>query len=78
MLSILDFIPPRVSRRFFASEEKEDWVREVEGELDVWGDGYLNRHLGYRMLELVVVRVLPEMGVKGVEELLRERIGDVV
>lgn len=71
-------IPPAISRRFFASEEKEEWVREVEGELDVWGDGYLNRHLGYRMLELVVVRVLPEVGVKSVSDLLRERIGDVV
>lgn len=46
--------------------------------MDVWGDGYLNRHLGYRMLELVVVRVLPEVGVKSVSDLLRERIGDVV
>ena len=29
------------------------------------------------MLELVVVRVLPEVGVKTARELLRERIGDV-
>ena len=49
----------------------------MEGELDIWGDGYLNKHLGYRMLELVIVRVLPEVGVKTVRELLRERIGDV-
>lgn len=30
------------------------------------------------MLELVVVRVLPEVGVKGVEDLLRERIGEAM
>ncbi len=53
-------------------------MREVEGELDAWGDRYLNRHLGYRMLELVIVRVVPEVGVKSVSDLLRERIGDVV
>ena len=53
-------------------------MQEVEGELGAWGDGYLNRHLGYRILELVIVRVMPEMGVKSVSELLRERIGDVV
>ena len=60
------------------SEEREEWVREVEEELDVWGDAYLNRHLGYRLLEVVIVRVLPEVGVKSVSDLLRERIGDVV
>ena len=38
----------------------------------------MNRHLGYGLLELLVVRVLPEVGVKTVSELLRERIGDVV
>ena len=50
----------------------------MEGELDVWGDAYLNRHLGYRVLELVLVRILPEVGGKSVSELLRERIGDAV
>ena len=54
------------------------WIWEVERELlDVWGDAYLNKHLAYSILELVVVRVLPEVGEKGVEELMRERIGDV-
>ena len=51
------------------------WTREVEGELEVWGDGWMNRHLGYRILELVVVRVLPEMGEKGVKELMEGRGG---
>ena len=50
----------------------------MEGELNVWGDEYLNRHLGYQMLELIVVRVVPELGVKRVSELLRERIGDSI
>lgn len=45
--------------------------------MDVWGDEYLNRHVAYMALELVVVRVLPELGEKSVSELLRERIGDV-
>lgn len=63
--------------RIFGSDERESWVAEIEGELDVFGDGFLNRHLAYAILELVVVRVLPELGEKGVEELVRERIGDV-
>lgn len=74
-LSVLSLLPSAVCKQFFAGEETEDWVREVEGELDVWGDEYLNKHLGYAMLELIVVRVLPELGEQRVEELLKERLG---
>ena len=48
----------------------------MEGELDVWGDAYMNRNLAYAALELVLVRVLPELAEKSVQDLLRERIGD--
>ena len=39
-----------------------EMANEVERELDCWEDGYLNRHLAWQMLELVLVRCLPEMG----------------
>lgn len=74
-LSVLSLVPSAVCKRFFGGEETEDWVREVEGELDVWGDEYLNKHLGYAVLELIVVRVLPELGEHRVEELVKERLG---
>lgn len=45
----------------------------MEGELDVWEDAYLNRHLGYAVLERVVVRCVPEVGGKSISKLLRER-----
>jgi len=48
--------------------EPEQRIREVEGELDVWGDAYLNKHLLYAIVEMVVVRVLPEVGERGVRE----------
>ena len=75
-LSVLSLLPTAVCKRFFASEESQDWVGEVEGELDVWGDEYLNKHLGYALLELIVVRILPELGEQRVEELLKERLGN--
>ena len=75
-ISLLSLLPVAVCKRFFGTEETEDWIREVEGELDAWGDEYLNRHLGYAILELVVVRVLPELGERRVEELLKERLGN--
>lgn len=77
-LSLLSLLPAAVCKRFFGAEEKEDWVGEVEGELDAWGDEYLNKHLGYAILELIVVRVLPELGEQRVEELLKERLGNDV
>ncbi|KAL8726360.1 MAG: hypothetical protein Q9166_006767 [cf. Caloplaca sp. 2 TL-2023] len=56
-----------------AGLSQEELIREVECELDVWNDAYLNKHLAYQILELVVVRVLPEMGEKGVQELMEAR-----
>lgn len=77
-LSLLSLLPAAVCKRFFGAEEEEDWVGEVEGELDAWRDEYLNKHLGYAILELIVVRVLPELGEQRVEELLKERLGNDV
>lgn len=53
----------------------EDKVAEVERELDVWGDKYCTKHLMYALVELVVVRLLPELGSKSVRELMAERLG---
>ena len=50
-------------------------LEEIErGILDVFGDAYGNKHLVYGMLELILVRLLPEMTEKGVLELLAERV----
>lgn len=56
-----------------AGLSREDVVKEVESDLDVWGDAYMNKHLSYQILDLVIVRVLPEMGEKGVKELMEAR-----
>ena len=77
-LSLLSLLPTAVCKRFFGDEDTESWVVEVEGELDVWGDEYLNKHLGYALLELIIVRVLPELGEQRVGDLLKERLGNDV
>ena len=48
-------------------------VRQVEEILDVFGDSYLNRHLVYNILELVIVRLVPELGESTPSGLLNER-----
>lgn len=57
-------------------QEDHLWQREIEREfLAVWDDAWMNRHLGYRIVELVMLRVLPEMADKGPKELMEMRLG---
>jgi hypothetical protein len=80
--TIANALPPAVGARFFAVRgvdadlREEALVDQVESLLDVLGDAYMNRHLVFGIVELVVVRVLPEMGEKGVSVLMKERLGD--
>lgn len=48
-------------------------ISHVEEMLDVFGDTYMNKHLVYNILELVLVRLVPEMGEMTPGELLTER-----
>jgi len=43
--------------------------------LDVFGDAYLNKHLLYAIVELLLVRLVPEVGQSGVGELMEARLG---
>lgn len=47
---------------------------EVEDVLDIFSDAYCNKHLLYGVVELIIVRLIPELGEKGVEGLLEERL----
>ncbi|KAK4123779.1 hypothetical protein N657DRAFT_425804 [Parathielavia appendiculata] len=56
-------------------DDDEGILEEIErGILDVFSNSYCNKHLVYGMLELVLVRLLPELTEKGVLELWTERI----
>ncbi|RYP50453.1 hypothetical protein DL768_004045 [Monosporascus sp. mg162] len=50
-------------------------LHEIEtGIVDVFSDTYCNKHLMYGILELILVRLMPELAEKGVIELLEERL----
>ncbi|KAM0334205.1 hypothetical protein ACHAQA_001226 [Verticillium albo-atrum] len=56
-------------------QEDERVLREIEeGILDVFSDEYCNKHLMYGILELILVRLMPELAEKGVAELWEERL----
>ncbi|KAL7809907.1 PXA domain-containing protein [Trichoderma gracile] len=56
-------------------DSDESILDEIEGLLDVVGDEYCNKHLMYNALELLLVRLMPELSEKGVVELWEERLG---
>jgi hypothetical protein len=60
---------------YLASKERGEQRDVVEGWLDVLGDPYLNRHLVFAVLELCLVRVLPELAEKGPRDVIEERLG---
>lgn len=52
-----------------------DILAAIESDiLDVFGDPYCNKHLMYGALELILVRLMPELAEKGVAELWEERL----
>jgi len=70
---ILSLIPAKVQDVYFGTDQ-ERRVREVEEILNIFDDSYCNKHLLYGIAELIIVRLMPELAEKGVEELLDERL----
>jgi hypothetical protein len=71
--TILSLIPAKIQDIYFGPGI-ERRVREVEDVLNVFGDNYCNKHLLYGIIELIIVRLIPELAEKGVEELWEERL----
>lgn len=66
----------RLTRRRDAVDADDEHVLDqVEELLMVLSDEYCNKHLMYSLLELLLVRLMPELTVKGVVELWDERLG---
>ncbi|EME49303.1 hypothetical protein DOTSEDRAFT_49594 [Dothistroma septosporum NZE10] len=61
VMAILDAIPGPIQAQFFASIDKGEMVEEIGAELDLLGDAHINKHLIVSMIELVVVRLFPEL-----------------
>ncbi|KAI4630219.1 hypothetical protein J4E80_001152 [Alternaria sp. BMP 0032] len=71
---LLDLVPPKVAAAFFASYERDEQVRQIANTLDCLDDAYLNKHLVFQIVDLIVLRLFPELGEQGVKDLLEERI----
>jgi hypothetical protein len=66
--SIVAVVPKAVRSRFFATNDLDLMREDVEGTLDLFSDAYINRHLIISAVELVVVRLFPELAEQDLEE----------
>lgn len=69
-LAIVDRIPAFARKIYFGSEDREDAARQTERiVLDCFEDQWINKHLVFSIVDLVVCRLFPEIERMGLEEL---------
>lgn len=73
-VSLLALLPAQVASVFFATSQREIQLEHIEETLSCFEDSYLNKHLIYQVVELMIIRLVPELGSHGVEELYRQHM----
>ncbi|KAK5088823.1 hypothetical protein LTR05_003045 [Lithohypha guttulata] len=72
--SIASLLPAVVTRRYYATNDDSDLVDQIEQDiLEPFDDVYLNKHLIYAILELILVKLIPELGQQTITDLLADR-----
>jgi len=61
--AIVEAIPDMVRTRYFGTRDTELMKKDVEDTLELFCDGYINKHLIVAALDLVVVRLFPELAI---------------
>jgi hypothetical protein len=74
-VTLLGMLPVKLAEVFFASPSQVEQLRQVEELLDCLDDAYLNKHIIFEIVELIVLRLVPELGERGVHELMEDRLG---
>ncbi|KAJ6780735.1 hypothetical protein PWT90_04298 [Aphanocladium album] len=73
--ALLGLLPASVARVYFGGVSAAAQRDGMEELFMVLNDDYCNKHLMYSVLELILVRLMPELSEKGVGELWEERLG---
>lgn len=60
--TVTELIPQPARTFFFATTEQDKMRDDVKETLDLFADAYLNKHLVVAALELIAVRLFPELG----------------
>ena len=76
-VSILDLIPPKLAALYFATRNRDTQLICIADVLSCLDDSYLNKHLIFQIVELTIVRLVPELGERGVRDIMEERSADL-
>jgi hypothetical protein len=60
--TIVEVIPKVIRNRYFGTADLDLARQDVEKTLDLFADSYINKHLIISAVELIVVRLFPELG----------------
>lgn len=60
--AIVDAIPEPIRTYYFVTKNKDVMQKHVEDRLEPFSDAYINKSLIVSALELIVVRLFPELG----------------
>jgi len=63
--AIMEMVPQAIRELYFASKDTLAIQSDIERRLDLFGDAYINKHLIVAALELITVRLFPELGQPG-------------
>lgn len=72
--AILAIMPEAAAKRYYDTTAEEKVLLQIEEDLlNPFENAYLNKHLAYGILELLLVRLIPELENQSVSELLADR-----
>lgn len=63
--AIMELAPQPVRTHYFATTDTLKMQSEIARRLDLFANEYINKHLIVAVLELIVVRLFPELGQPG-------------
>lgn len=67
-VTIVDAVPEAVRGRFFATGDTDRMEGDIEESLDLLADSYINKHLIVRAVDLIAVRLFPELSDDGPDD----------
>lgn len=59
---IVEVVPPYVRSKYFATQDVAAMRDDVEDSLDLFADSFINKHLVVEIVELIFLRLFPEIG----------------
>lgn len=63
-------MPTALATTFFATRIRGIQLDDIERTLSCLDDPYLNKHLVFQIIELILLRLVPELGEQGVRAMV--------